>query len=92
MLELPNLRNLLLVFQGYEFKGFGPSCWLRPSISFISSLSSLPNLSLKLQRANASRRLDAEPNDIDVDRDELKDITVFVKEPTAEEERVVREI
>jgi hypothetical protein len=92
ILELPNLRDLRLVFQDYEFKGFGPSRWLRPSISVISSLSSLPNLSLKLQKANTSRGLDAEPDDIDVDRDELKDITVFLKEPTAEEERMVREM
>jgi hypothetical protein len=92
ILELPSLRDLRLVFQDYEFKGFGPSRWLRPSISVISSLSSLPSLSLKLQRANTSRGLDAEPGDIDIDRDELKDVTVFLKEPTAEEERMVREM
>ncbi|KAH8773153.1 hypothetical protein F5882DRAFT_464950 [Hyaloscypha sp. PMI_1271] len=92
ILELPSLRNLRLIFQDYEFKGFGPSRWLRPDISVISSLSSLPNLSLKLQRANTSRGLDAVPDDIDVDRDELKDITVFLKEPTAEEERMVWEM
>jgi hypothetical protein len=42
--------------------------------------------------ANTSRGLDAESGDIDVDRDELKDVTVFLKEPTAEEESMVREM
>jgi hypothetical protein len=92
LLQLPNLRGLRLVFQDYEFKGLGPHYWLRPSLSVILPLASLPHLRLKLQRAVCSRGLDAQPEDIDTEDRNLVDVTDYLREPTKEEERVVKEM
>jgi hypothetical protein len=92
LLQLSNLRNLRLIFQDYEFKGLGPHYWLRPSLSVISSLASLPYLNLEIQRAICSRGLEAQPEDIDAEDRNLVDVTDYLKEPTEEEERAVREM
>ena len=92
MLQLSNLRNLRLIFQDYEFKGLGPHYWLRPSLSVISSLASLPYLNLELQCAICLHDLEAQPEDIDTEDTHLVDVTDYLKEPTEEEERVVKEM
>lgn len=66
--------------------------WLRPSLSVISSLSSLPYLTLKLQRAICLHRLEAQPEDIDTEDSNLVDVTDYLKEPKKEGERVVGEM
>jgi hypothetical protein len=91
LIELPNLRSLRLIFQDYEFKGFGPYSWLRPNISTISSLAILPNLSLKLQLVICSRGPDSAPEDIDTDDERMKDVTSYLIVPTEQEERIVEE-
>lgn len=92
LLQLSNLRNLRLIFQDYEFKGLGPHYWLRPSLSVISSLASLPYLNLELQCAICLHDLEAQPEDIDTEDTHLVDVTDYLKEPTEEEERVVKEM
>jgi len=70
----------------------GPHYWLRPSLSVISSLASLPYLTLELQRANCSRGLNAQPEDIDTEDRNLVNVTDYLEEPTEEEESAVREM
>ena len=92
VLSMPNLRNLRLIFQDYEFKGLGPYRWLRPSISVIMSLKTNPNLNLKLQLQNSSLGPEGRPEDIDADDvAHLEDITNYLDPPTEEEERIYGE-
>ncbi len=58
----------------------------------ISSLSSLPYLTFKLQRAICLHGLEAQPEDIDTEDTTLVDVTDFLREPNEEEEGVVREM
>jgi hypothetical protein len=92
LLQLPNLRNLRLIFQDYEFKGLGPQYWLRPSLSVIDSLASLPHLSLTLQLGICLHGLDGRPEDLDTEDVRLRDVTSYLRNPSEEEERVVREM
>ncbi|KAG4435328.1 hypothetical protein IFR05_009182 [Cadophora sp. M221] len=85
---MPNLRDLALVFRDRQYKGRGPTGYLRPSLRSILTLKrSRPEINLRLKVLNYVWREPTGVESVDLSGEGIRDVSSYLEVMSEEEER-----